>query len=111
MPSTKYLILRSAEGASRRTHYTPDATVHLGAPSPSNRRARAPQARSVGIFGRGAIAADPGIGPVGDLALVLRQIGAPGIGLDRLLGLPHHIELPVRADLTDHHRLRQVMIG
>ena len=72
---------------------------------------RAAPAGSILVFGLGAIAADPRIGPVGDFTLVLGEIRAPGIGPDRVLGLPHDIKLSVRPDLTDHDRFRQVMIG
>src|SRR5580700_9023588 len=65
-------------------------------------RAAAPVRRRPGhllsglVLGRGAVAADPGIGPIGDLALVLGEERAPGVRLDRLLGLPDDVELPVR---------------
>src|SRR5438128_10273037 len=64
-----------------------------------------------GVFRRSAVAADPRIGPVGDLVLVLQDEGAPGVGLDRAGGLPDDLELTVTLDLTDHHRLREVMVG
>src|SRR5712691_6322338 len=56
---------------------------------------------SIRVFGRGAIAADPRIAPVGDFALIFGEVGAPGIRLDRLFGLPDDVELPVRLDLAD----------
>src|SRR5437763_16829238 len=65
---------------------------------------------SVRVFGGRAIAADPWVGPVGDLALVLGQMRAPGVSLDRLLGLPDYVELTVRPDLPDHARLRQLVV-
>src|SRR5690348_10370039 len=64
-----------------------------------------PYTTSIREFGGDAVAADPGIAPVGDLALILRQIRAPRIRLDGLLGLPHDIELTVGLDLADHDRL------
>src|ERR1700737_3170733 len=36
---------------------------------------------------------------------------APGPGADRTAGLPDHVELAVRLDLADHHRLPEVMVG
>src|SRR5438067_5635383 len=65
-------------------------------------RASGGRLRSIRVFSGDAVAADPGIGPIGDFALILRQIWAPRIGLDRLLGLPHDIELTVGPDLTNH---------
>src|ERR1700704_5379973 len=70
-----------------------------------------PPRHSISIFGRGAIAADPGIGPVGDLALVFGEVGAPRVRLDGFLGLPDDVELTVGLDFPDHHRLRQMMVG
>src|SRR5271166_6481474 len=67
--------------------------------------------RSILVFGLGAIAADPRIGPVGDLAFILGKIRAPGVGFDRLFGLPDDIKLAVRPDFADHDRFGQVMIG
>src|SRR3984893_570620 len=67
--------------------------------------------RSIRKFRFRAIAAHPGISPVGNLALVLGKVGAPGICLDCFFGLPDDIELSIRPDLADHHRLGEVMIG
>src|SRR5580658_9362128 len=63
------------------------------------------------IFRLGAIAADPGEGPIRGQLGAFRDELAPGIGLDRLLGLPDDVELPVRLDFADHHRLREMMVG
>src|ERR1700761_3430200 len=63
--------------------------------------------RSVSVRGEprfGAAAADPGIGPVGDLALVGFDIRAPGAGRQRL-ALVDDVELAVGLDLADHDRL------
>ena len=38
-------------------------------------------------------------------------MGAPGVGLDRTVGLPHNLELPIRLDLADHHRFRKVVVS
>src|SRR5215467_5453633 len=65
---------------------------------------------SVRVFRRGTVAADPGIGPVRNLALVFGEIRAPSVRLDRVFGLPDDVELPVRLDLAYHDRLREVMV-
>ena len=44
------------------------------------------------------------------LALVLGDVGAPRLGLDRARRLPHHVELAVGLDLADEHRLVQVVV-
>src|SRR5260370_33900674 len=58
----------------------------------------------------GAVAADPREGPVGGQFGALRDVLAPGVGDDRLLGLPHDIELTARLDLADHHRLGEAAV-
>src|SRR5437764_2660862 len=98
MPSTNDLILRSAEGASRRAQLY-RCGGPFRSPSPSDPRVRGLYPTSVRVFGGRAIAADPWVGPVGDLALVLGQMRAPGVSLDRLLGLPDYVELTVRPAL------------
>src|SRR5215471_3396470 len=70
-----------------------------------------PRTHSIREFGRGAIAADPRVSPIGHLALVFGKIGAPRVRLYRLLGLPDDVELPVCLDLADHDRLGEVMVG
>src|ERR1019366_10088288 len=52
-----------------------------------------------------AVAADPGIGPVGDLLRALRDEGAPGVGSNRTVGLPHDLELAIGLHFADEDRL------
>src|ERR1700730_17303114 len=51
--------------------------------------------RSIRKFRFRAIAAHPGIRPIGNLALVLGKVGAPGVRLDRFLRLPDDVKLPI----------------
>src|SRR5262252_858476 len=43
--------------------------------------------------------------------LIARDVRAPGLGANRLAGLPHHRELPLPLHLADHHRLPEVVVG
>ncbi len=79
-----------------RTSKPDPAMVRRRPTVPAPRAEPGPDANSVVIFRCGAVAADPGIGPVGDFALVLGQIRAPGVGLDHALGLPDDVELAIR---------------
>src|SRR5690349_10010605 len=67
---------------------------------PGRPRATARSSALVGLVLRlCAVAADPRVGPVGDLALVLGDVRAPRLGDDRALGLPDDLELTVGLDL------------
>src|SRR5260370_5690297 len=59
---------------------------------------------------RGASAAHPRPGPVGDLAFIGLDIGAPCLGRQGL-ALMDDAELAVCLDLTDHDRLCHVMLA
>src|SRR5271167_2184476 len=61
------------------------------------------------IFRRGAAAAHPWPGPVGGLALVGLDIGAPRLRLERG-ALVDDAELSVALDLADHDRLGHVVV-
>ena len=44
------------------------------------------------------------------LLVVAGDVGAPGLGANRALGFPHHVELAVSLHFADEHRLVQVMV-
>ena len=94
-------------GEESITAWSCDRILHRTAAPPKEPKvaSRTAVARSIAEFWLGAIAADPGISPLGDFSLVFGKIGAPGVRLDRLLGLPHDVELPIGPDLADHDRL------
>ena len=66
---------------------------------------------SVGVFGLCTIAAHPGIGPIRRQLCAFRNVWAPGVCLDRAIGLPDDFKLTVGLNLTDHDRLAQMVVG
>src|SRR5581483_11353363 len=69
------------------------------AQSPEAGRCRPTRTRALELRRR-AVAANPRILPVRDLALVLGDVRAPGLGDDGALGLPHDRELAVGLHLA-----------
>src|SRR5690606_37386569 len=57
-----------------------------------------------------AVAANPGVRPVGNLLLALGDVLAPRFGADGAFGLPNEVEMAVGADLSDVDGLVEVVI-
>src|SRR5688572_10646749 len=81
----------------------PGSLVEPSTAKRTSRPARGPEAGRPGTCLPGrrhelrarAVAAQPRVGPVGDLARALRHVFAPRLGAHGPLGLPHDLELSV----------------
>src|SRR5262249_3308552 len=62
------------------------------------------------LLGNGVVVAALEGLPVPDQVLGFRKVFRPGIARDEVLGLPHHVELPVAAHLADEHRLGNMVV-
>src|SRR5690606_26145309 len=101
---------RAPPGPSR----PPTATARRPPPhAPRRARPTFPRARIRSerlVLRLGAVAADPGEAPVGDLLLAVGHVLAPGLGAHGPLGLPHDLELTALLDLADVDGLVEVVV-
>src|SRR6185312_11655619 len=82
--------------ASRRRIMSPPRRPALARPTVGGEGGALPCAMLFfGEFRGGAVAADPREATVRDLALILGEERAPGIGLDRVFGLLHDVDLTI----------------